>query len=482
MRLALTSIRLAAVLVFSCSCGRNADSGVNRNSEERLAAANGTFRNPLNGAPDPYMTYYAGNYYLATTQFDVLRLWKASTLGELLTGESRVVWRDSDGSRNRDMWAPSVYFIDGRWYIYYTADDGIDDHHRLYVVESEGADPFGPYHFKGKLEAPGSENTWAIDAALLFQNGRTYVAWSGKQDATYNLLFIAPMSNPWTISGPRTFLAGSGGCPEVREAPSFVQHGGRTFLVYSACDTGKPDYQLWMKSIPDTADPTDASRWQQHPASVFARNDATGTWGPGSNAFFKSPDGSEDWFVYHAKNTTAFTYDGRTTRAQKLGWNADGTPHFGAPLAAGATADLPSGDPGGGPYWINDTGTSSGAGSVQFSSGWTAFSTCGVQCFWGDDHGSARAGATATFTFEGTGIDLLSVRDTGNGIAAFSLDGGSETTADYYASIRQGEQLVYASPRVPFGRHTLRVRVTGSKSPTSTGTAISIDRAEVHTR
>jgi hypothetical protein len=236
-----------------------------------------------------------------------------------------------------------------------------------------------------------------------------------------------------------------------------------------------------MKSIPTSANPLVAASWKQHPSPVLARDDGAGVFGPGSNGFFKSPDGTEDWLVYHAKNTAKYTYEARTTRAQRITWNADGTPSLGPPAAAGATQEVPAGDPGGGPYWINDTGTSSGPGSVVYSGSWTAYPQCGAQCFWGDDHGTSEPDATATFTFIGTQIALLSVQDAGNGIAAFSIDGGPEVNGDYFRSIRQGEQLVYVSPHLGYGTHTLRARVTGDKNPASSGGSISIDRAEVYT-
>jgi len=438
---------------------------------------NTTFRNPLNTGPDPFLTFYDGNYYLSTTQGDALRMWKAPTLGGLLAAPATTIWTDSDPSRNQQLWAPSFYLLNGHWYVYYTADDGTDANHRLYVVESDGTDPLGPYHFKGKLVPPGADD-WEIDPVLVPQAGGLYIAWSGAGTEGHNLIYVAPMSDPWTISGPRTYLAAPGGCPEVREAPSILQHGGTTFLVYSTCDTGKPDYQLWTMSIPTNGDPTHAGAWTTSAAASFARNDGAGVWGPGSNGFFRSPDGTEDWIVYHGKNTSQYTYDGRDTRAQKIAWNADGTPNLGAPVAVDATLPVPSGDPGGGPTVINDT---DGA-SVAFSAGWTAYSTCGVQCLGGDDHGSNVAGATATFTFEGTQIALLSARDAGNGIAAFSLDGAAETQADYYLPIRQGEQLVYVSPRVPPGKHTLVLRVTGNKDAASSAAYVSVDRAEVYTQ
>jgi hypothetical protein len=144
-------------------------------------------------------------------------------------------------------------------------------------------------------------------------------------------------------------------------------------------------------------------------------------------------------------------------------------------LAAGATQTLPSGDPGSANYWINDTDS-----TVEYAGNWSSGSGCGNQCFWGNDHWSGQTNASATIRFSGTKVALLSVLDTGNGIAAISIDGGPEQRIDYYSSIRVGEQLIYVSPTLPAGPHTLKVRVTGDKNPSSGSTVISLDRIEVY--
>ncbi|MFD6160893.1 family 43 glycosylhydrolase [Nocardia sp. NPDC060256] len=298
----------------------------------------GTFRGPLNPGPDPFLTFYAGNYYLSTSQNDSLQIWTASSLADLAAAEPITVWVEQDPSRNQDMWAPSFHLIDGHWYFYYTAGDGSNDSHRLYVLQSVDSDPLGPYEFVGQV---GDPDAWAIDPELLFRCDRYYLLWAGRN----NLLYIAPMSDPVTVSGRAVYLPSAGGCTEVREAPAIIQRDGTTFLVYSTCDTGKPDYQLWMHSLPPDADPLVPANWYQHPTAQFTRNDPANVFGPGSNGFFQSPDGSEDWLVYHAKDTSEYTYDGRTTRAQQFTWNADGTPDFGRPLSLDTDIALPSGDP-----------------------------------------------------------------------------------------------------------------------------------------
>ncbi|MEV0619889.1 glycoside hydrolase family 43 protein [Nonomuraea sp. NPDC050404] len=437
-------------------------------------AATQSFRNPVNPSADPSLMFHNGNYYVATTRGDRIGIWKSPSLATLLSATEQVVWRDSDNSRNKQMWAPAFRHVGNRWYIYYTASDGVDANHRMYVLESAGNDPMGPYSFKAKIADYG---VYAIDGEPITHNGQQYFVWSSPgrgMSGGPQQLYIARMSNAWTVTGNRVAIPADGGCTEVREGPTPLYRNGRTFLTYSSCDTGKPDYQLWMKSIANGADPMVPANWRQHAGPVFSRNNETGVWGPGHHSFFRSPDGTQDWIAYHGKNTSVNTYNFRTTRVQRFTWNADGTPNFGRPLAAGATQQLPSGDPGANTSVIDDFSP-----EVTYSGSWQSGSGCGNQCFWGNDHWSGQAGATATIRFTGTRVALLSVRDTGNGIAAISIDGGPEQRVDYYSAIRVGEQLNYMSPVLPHGEHTLKVRVTGERNSASTSTVISMDRIEV---
>src|SRR5690606_30550902 len=163
-----------------------------------------------------------------------------------------------------------------------------------------------------------------------------------------------------------------------------------------------------------------------YPAPILTRDDEAGVYGPGHHSFFKSPDGSQDWIAYHAKNTADYTYEWRTTRAQQVTRSDAGLPAIGAPGPLGTDVPLPAGDPGPGPRAINDTDIGTGQFQVEYSGVWSSGSGCGNQCFRGDDHWSGEADATATFRFTGTQLALFSVRDVGNGIAAISVDGGPE--------------------------------------------------------
>lgn len=327
-----------------------------------------TFRNPLkqDGA-DPCLTFYKGWYYLSTTTATDIRIRRARRLGELKKAPDTIVWKDDHPERFRDLWAAEFHRLsagegksDSRWYLYYTASDGKegDTHHRMFVLESAGDDPLGPYTFKAKLKTDPDDKQYAIDGTVLrLENGRgrsngrggLYFIWCGRPSPTGQGLYISRMSNPWTLTGPRVYLPTDGfGCPYVREAPVTLQRNGKVFLIYSACAADTPDYKLGMLSASDlrSVDLLDPASWKQHATPVFARVDQHGIFGPGHNFFFKSPDGKEDWIVYHAKRSTTNTYADRSTYAQRFSWNPDGTPNFCLPLPVEADIPSPSGEAG----------------------------------------------------------------------------------------------------------------------------------------
>jgi GH43 family beta-xylosidase len=322
------------------------------------AAADGKpYTNPVKSqkGADPWLEYYNGNYYLVTTTFtNKLLMRKSPTLAGLSTAPSVEIWSDTTAGRNANIWAPEIHFLDGKWYLYYSAAQSgaaCCDTQRTQVLESSGTDPLGPYTHKNTLT--GSNLTpggWLIDASVLKHDGKLYLMGSGFIGGSTQSLVIAPMSNPYTlssstfsiISSPTLGWETSGGA--VNEGPEPLYHDGRTFVTFSASHCQTADYKLGQLELTGS-DPLLASSWTKKQTPVFQRNDAAGVYGPGHNGFFTSPDGTENWIVYHGNSAAnGGCGNGRTTRAQEFTWNADGTPNFGTPVALGTTLAGPSGE------------------------------------------------------------------------------------------------------------------------------------------
>ena len=301
------------------------------------------------------MVYHDGSYYLTATQWSSIRMWKSPTVAGLAAVEPVTIWSDTTPARCCNVWAPEFFLLDGpsgpRWYVYYTAGtDGSLDNQRTHVLESSGTDPLGPYTYKARIFDP-QHDTWAIDGSILkMPNEKIYFLFSAWDGPNQNM-YIAPMSDPWTISGSRVLLSTpthdwEKKLANVNEGPEVLQHDGKIFVIYSASACWGPDYKLGMLTY-SGGDVLNTASWVKSPEPVFQRSDENAVFAPGHNGFFTSPDSKEHWIVYHANASAADGCTGvRTTRVQKFTWNEDGTPSFGTPAALDTPITPPSGERG----------------------------------------------------------------------------------------------------------------------------------------
>ncbi len=325
-------------------------------ARQATASPPGTFRNPLTkSGPDPWMTYYEGNYYMAATTWGGpatgLTMRKAPTIAGLKNAAPQRIWQDANPARCCNYWAPEFFQLEGpnglRWYGYYSGGPAsCCDNQRIHVIESAGTDPLGPYTYKGQLK--DSTDDRSIDASVLQLNGSLYLLFAGRIGDEQRI-YIAPMENPWTLHGDRVLLSAPtyGWEQETRsinQGPVALQHNGKTFIVYSASYCGGAGYKLGMLTYTG-GDPLLTESWVKSPTPVFQGTDEV--FSPGHNTFFKSPDGKEDWIVYHANSSANGSCDmKRTPRIQKFTWNSDGTPNFGSPVSPSTNLAVPSGEAG----------------------------------------------------------------------------------------------------------------------------------------
>jgi GH43 family beta-xylosidase len=129
----------------------------------------------------------------------------------------------------------------------------------------------------------------------------------------------------------------------VNEGPQSLMNGKKLFIVYSASGCWTDQYVLGLLSFEGGNNLLDSSKWKKSPQPLFKQNPGNGVYAPGHNSFFKSPDGKEDWILYHANAQPGLGCGRfRSPRAQKFSWNKDGTPFFGEPVKENTELQAPS--------------------------------------------------------------------------------------------------------------------------------------------
>ncbi|WP_433072996.1 glycosyl hydrolase family 95 catalytic domain-containing protein [Dactylosporangium sp. CA-052675] len=162
-----------------------------------------------------------------------------------------------------------------------------------------------------------------------------------------------------------------------------------------------------------------------------------------------------------------------------------GTANTGVKTLAGTASTL--GTPAAGqPALVNDT-------ALTYDANWYRSTNRGYGDYNDDTHHSTTVGATASYTFTGTGVQLLSERFGDMGSVDVYVDNVLQATVSLGApGARQVQQTVYTRSGLANGTHTIRIvnrstsvgmvdalRITTGTTPPAAGSAL---RARVNTR
>jgi|GEM_PF-1034021 len=307
----------------------------------KAATETAEFVNPISGYPDPYVMEKDGYYYYCYSGNGInVAVHGNVPFGQLSTQYRKVFTADMTdiAGAKKNYWAPEIHYFDAAtvgaenagWYIYFAADDGDGANHRMYVLRAD--DPLGEYTMIGKVAPP--TDICAIDGTVMVLGGKLYFVWSGWNDgATAKVahsqdIYIAPMSNPYTISGERVRLStpeytwekrGGGSVtaegnirPTVNEGPQVLQNGGTTHIIYSASGSWTRYYCYGALTLVGS-DPMNPAHWYKSSTPVF--ESANGMYGPGHGSFVKDMDGN--WWMYYHANASLTVPEGSTWWAER---------------------------------------------------------------------------------------------------------------------------------------------------------------------
>lgn len=358
-----TKLYLLSIVLLLCAACQN-----KKGTSTETTATEATYTNPLLPAgAEPWAIFHEGKYYYTQGSENKIILWETTDITDLTHATQKEVWIPKEASNSYHLWGPELHRIDGKWYIYFAADDGNMDNHQIYVIENSAASPLqGEFAMKGRIPTD-KDNNWAIHATTFEEGGQRYMLWCGWQkqriDSETQCLYIARMENPWTLASERVLISR----PEyewecqwispdgsktaypihVNEAPQYIRskNGDKALIYYCASGSWTPYYCVGLLTADAKSDLLNPASWKKSPTPVFEQKPEEGVYGPGSFSFIPSPDGKEQYVLYHARKTpndAPGATDSRTPRLQKLEWDKDGIPVLKAPIREDSALPKPS--------------------------------------------------------------------------------------------------------------------------------------------
>ncbi len=332
-------------VVFACDQSSNEPSSNGSDDIVEIPKDENTFVNPLlSSGADPWVIKGNGSYYYTHTTGNNLRLWETEHMEDLENANSKTIWTPLPGEEySTQIWAPELHYVDGAWYMYFAAtSNNSDENRRMFVLENTAESPMeGEWEIKGKIA--DETDQWAIDGTVLQIDEENYFVWSGwraenpEVNSGRQQIYIAKMENPWTLEGSRVMISEPHYVWEqnglVNEGPvAWENPEGDMFIFYSGSGCWTDDYKIGVLSY-NGGDPLDPDSWEKHEEPVFKKSETNSVYGPGHNSFFKSPDGTEDWILYHANDHSGDgCTDSRKPRIQQIKWDENGFPDFGTPV------------------------------------------------------------------------------------------------------------------------------------------------------
>ncbi|MBB4037270.1 GH43 family beta-xylosidase [Dysgonomonas hofstadii] len=361
---------LCFVLILCVSCSKNKSTGT------------ASYENPIiQKYENTSIHFYQGRYYYVTVDADAnLSLFVSEDPTQLESSGPQIVCRARKDFGLRHIWHPQIVNIQDVWYIYASADDGNTDNHRIYVLENKESDPTkGSFVVRDRIKTDSIDN-WAIHPHVFEYNEELYLLWSGWQTkrvyAETQVLYIAKLENPWTLSSQRVKISE----PEyewerqwvnpdgyktaypvyVNEAPFFFTNNitDKLYIYYSASAMWTPYYAIGELSASKGSDLLDSSSWKKSSKPVFSTYDPSRgnvdedhpveigvVYSPGYPYIIPSPDSTEYYLVYMARDIANNPYQpySRSVRMQKINFSPEGTPDLGMPEPIGKTFKKPSG-------------------------------------------------------------------------------------------------------------------------------------------
>jgi GH43 family beta-xylosidase len=229
---------------------------------------------------DPFILSYEGKYYAyGTSDANGIAVYTSNDL-KYWTKEPALALHKNNSYADRWFWAPEVYHLNGRFYMYYSADE------HICVATSDS--PLGP--FVQDVQQPMMEEK-AIDNSLFIDDdGTPYLFFVRFTDG--NAIWTAELEKDYKTIKTNTlrlcFAANTSGWEadlgKVNEGPFCVKHNGYYYLTYSANDYRSQNYGVGYAYSTNIT-----GNWQKYSKNPVLRK-PNGLFGAGHHCLFRDKD------------------------------------------------------------------------------------------------------------------------------------------------------------------------------------------------
>ena len=244
---------------------------------------------------DPFIILHAGKYYAyGTSDTDGIAVYISDDLS-LWTKHPDLALHKNNSYADRWFWAPEVYCLDGRFYMYYSADE------HICVATSDS--PLGPFvqdEQKPMLPDKAIDNSLFID-----DDGKSYIFFVRFTDG--NAIWAAELENDYVTIKTNTmklcFAANDSGweadAGKVNEGPFVIKRDGCYFLTYSANDYRSRNYGVGFACATNLS-----GTWTKYDGNPVLRK-PKGLCGSGHHCIFRDKDDNLKMAFHAHKSETA---------------------------------------------------------------------------------------------------------------------------------------------------------------------------------
>lgn len=233
---------------------------------------------------DPFIMLFEEKYYAyGTSAENGIQVLVSEDLKEwkIADTEDGLALRKGEAWGERWFWAPEVYPVRGRFYMYYTAEE--------HICAAVADSPLGPFRQEG--EQPMLRGEKSIDNSLFIdENGKAYLFFDRFNDGLN--IWVAELNDDMLSFQRETMHP----CirvsqeweevwPRVNEGAFVLRHNGRYYMTYSANSYESPFYGIGCATAESIKGP-----WLKYADNPLLQNTG-GMVGIGHSAMFTDKEG-----------------------------------------------------------------------------------------------------------------------------------------------------------------------------------------------